>query len=69
MDNPYAEIIHRLEESFHRVDQDKLIRSVAQATATATADRLQIVRFSESPQETQVKPAKPVDSDQKDKAP
>jgi hypothetical protein len=38
-----AEIVHRLEESFQRVDTEKLIKSIAQVTATATAERFQAV--------------------------
>jgi hypothetical protein len=58
-----AEIIHRLEESFQRVDTEKLIKSIAQATATATVERLPIVTWSAQPADE----AKPADSKPKDK--
>jgi Arc-like DNA binding domain len=61
-----AEIIHRLEESFHRVDQEELIKSVAKQTATATVDRMRVVRPGHS--ETQNKPTQPAASNQKDNA-
>ena len=66
-----AEIVHRLEVSFKRADQEKSIDTIVQQTALATAaatamtTRMEIIKFLQG--ETQ--PANPPNPEQKDKAP